>query len=67
VSLAVRPVKGAASFEGRFFTGEGDVEYLQLLDNARRMYDADPELQNTAMLYTPQWNGLVRSRLRSVS
>src|SRR5208282_681151 len=58
-SLAVRPVNGAASFDGRFFSGEGDVEYLQLLDNARRMYDADPEFENMAMLYTPQWNGLV--------
>ena len=61
VSLAVRPVNAAAQFNGRFFTGEGDVEYLQLLDVARRMYDADSEFQNMAMLYTPQWNGLVES------
>jgi hypothetical protein len=59
VSLAARPVNAAARFNGRFFTGEGDVEYLQLLDVARRMYDADSEFQNMAMLYTPQWNGLV--------
>jgi hypothetical protein len=57
--LALGPVQAAALFDGRFFTGEGDVEYLQLLDNARRMYQADPEFQNLAMLYTPQWNGLV--------
>jgi len=50
---------GGARFDGRFFTGEGDVEYLQLLDDARRMYQADPEFQNMAMLYMPQWNGLV--------
>jgi hypothetical protein len=59
VSLAVRPLTAAAPFNGRFFTGEGDLEYLQLLDIARRMYDTDPEFQNLAMLYTPQWNGLV--------
>jgi hypothetical protein len=59
VSLAARPVNAAAQFNGRFFTGEGDVEYLQLLDVARRMYDADYEFQNMAMLYTAQWNGLV--------
>lgn len=57
--LAVRPVSGAASFNGRFFTGQGDVEYLQLLDIARRMYASDSEFQNMAMLYSPQWNGLV--------
>ncbi|MBI1926749.1 hypothetical protein HYR99_21210, partial [Candidatus Poribacteria bacterium] len=46
-------------FEGAFFRGEGDVEYLQLLDTARRMFAPDPEFQNISMLYTPNWNGLV--------
>ena len=46
-------------FEGQFFTGDGDVEYLKLLDIARRMFDADPEFQNLPMLYMPAWNGLV--------
>ncbi|MHB8897990.1 MAG: LamG-like jellyroll fold domain-containing protein [Thermoguttaceae bacterium] len=46
-------------FEGRFYSGEGDVEYLGLLDASRRMFSPDPELQNMAMLYTPAWNGLV--------
>lgn len=50
---------GKERFDGRFFAGEGDVEYLQLLDYARRMYQPDPEFQNMAMLYMPQWNGLV--------
>ncbi len=58
-SFAVGPACAANSFNGRFFSGEGDLEYLQLLDNARRMYDADPEFQNLSMLYLPQWNGLV--------
>jgi len=46
-------------FEGKFFHGEGDVEYLKLLDIARRMFDPDPEFQNVPMLYKPDWNGLV--------
>ncbi len=46
-------------FQGQYFSGKGDVEYLQLLDIARRMFDPDPELQNLPMLYTPQWNGFV--------
>ncbi|MCX5638483.1 MAG: hypothetical protein NTX52_12440 [Planctomycetota bacterium] len=49
----------AERFEGRYFSGEGDVEYLQLLDTARRMFDPDPEFQNIAMLYNPAWNGFV--------
>jgi alpha-L-fucosidase len=49
----------AAPFEGRFYRGAGDTEYLQLLDTARRMFAPDPEFQNLAMLYLPSWNGLV--------
>jgi hypothetical protein len=55
------PVCGQAAerFDGRFFRGEGDIDYLQLLDIAGRMYAPDPELQNIAMFYMPDWNGLV--------
>src|SRR4030042_4820198 len=57
--LARPAARGAESFEGKFYCGEGDVEYLQLLDIARRMFSPDPEFQNIAMLYTPAWNGFV--------
>jgi hypothetical protein len=50
---------GPERFDGKHYRGAGDVEYLQLLDTARRMFEPDPELQNMAMLYTPAWNGLV--------
>jgi hypothetical protein len=50
---------GSDVFAGRYFRGRGDVEYLQLLDIARRMFAPDPEFQNLPMLYTPAWNGLV--------
>ena len=46
-------------FEGTYFAGEGDVEYLALLETARRMFAPDPELQSLPMLYTPAWNGFV--------
>ncbi len=50
---------GAAELQGKFFRGGGDVEYLELLDAARRMFAPDPELQSLPMLYMPAWNGLV--------
>ena len=50
---------GQERFEGHHFRGAGDVEYLELLDIARRMFEPDPEFQNMAMLYEPEWNGLV--------
>lgn len=49
----------ADTFKGQFYRGDGDVEYLQLLDTSRRMLSPDPELQNVSMLYTPAWNGFV--------
>ncbi len=49
----------AGEFKGEFYRGKGDVEYLELLDIARRMFAPDPEFQNVPMLYTPAWNGLV--------
>lgn len=46
-------------FEGQYFSGRGDMEYLQLLDITRRMFESDPEFQNLPMLYTPAWSGFV--------
>jgi len=46
-------------FDGKHYCGRGDVEYLRLLETARRMFEPDPEFQNLAMLYMPAWNGLV--------
>jgi hypothetical protein len=53
------PCPAAERFDGRYFRGAGDVEYLQLLEIARRMYEPDPEFQSIAMLYNPGWNGFV--------
>ncbi len=50
---------GPGEFNGKHYRGRGDVEYLRLLETARRMFEPDPELQNLAMLYEPKWNGLV--------
>ena len=59
--LALSPAvtQTAEIFNGRHFQGQGDFEYLQLLDIARRMFEPDPEFQNLPMLYIVSWNGLV--------
>ena len=63
LATAVSSMPGTAhaveNFEGRFYAGQGDIEYLRLLDISRRMFSPDPEFQNITMLYTPSWNGLV--------
>jgi len=49
----------SSRFEGRHYRGAGDLEYLRLLETARRMFEPDAERQNLAMLYITNWNGLV--------
>ncbi len=53
------PATAADRFEGRYFRGQGDAEYLRLLDICGRMFYPDPEFQNVSMLYSPAWNGFV--------
>lgn len=60
VAFSLQPHSRANStFGGNHYRGCGDVEYLRLLETARRMFEPDPEFQNLAMLYEPKWNGLV--------
>lgn len=59
LALSVSPRAGDEPYQGQFYAGTGDREYLQLLDFSRRLFDPDPEFQNLAMLYLPAWDGLV--------
>ena len=65
IAVLLLALRGAAIvpddpvFRGKFYDGDGDVEYLRLLDISRRMFTPDAEWQNVAMLYTPSWNGWV--------
>ncbi len=43
--LATSTATAAERFEGRFYRGEGDVEYLELLDISRRMFAPDAEFK----------------------
>ena len=61
-ALSIIPGRAAdkpEEFKGRWFSGRGDVEYLRLLDTARRLFEPDSEFQNMPMFYYPAWNGLV--------
>ena len=60
-SILAAPIvcQAGERFEGRFYRGRGNVEYLQLLEIAGRMFAPDPEFQNIGMFYKPAWNGLV--------
>ena len=46
-------------YKGKYISGSGDTEYLELLDKAYRMIRPDGELENLSLLYYPAWNGFV--------
>lgn len=56
--VALSSVAPVNQFEGKYFRGKGDEEYLQLLEISYRMFRPDPEFLNVPMLYAPAWNGL---------
>ncbi|HUW60555.1 MAG TPA: hypothetical protein VMZ06_06070 [Candidatus Bathyarchaeia archaeon] len=57
--IACAAAAAAETFEGRYYTGSGDIDYVRLLDISARMFQPDPEFQNISMLYSPAWNGFV--------
>jgi len=52
-------------FVGRHYRGKGGVEYAELLETSRRLFEPDPELPNLSMLYTPRWRRCSRSSTSS--
>jgi hypothetical protein len=59
LGLLLMPTMAAERFAGRYFAGQGDTEYLELLEASARLFNPDPEFQSLPMLYMPAWNGLV--------
>jgi len=46
-------------YEGRFCSGNGDVTYLQLIDESFAFIHPNSVVPNLSMLYKPEWNTLV--------
>ena len=58
-SVSCTSTHNSTDYTGKYISGSGDTEYLELLDKAYRMIRPDGELENLSMLYTPSWNGFV--------
>lgn len=50
---------GNNAFNGNYFSGTGNVNYLALLDSAYIMMRPHAQIENLSMLYKPEWNGFV--------
>ena len=46
-------------YDGEFCTGEGDVEFLRLIDESFAFFNPNPIVPNLTMLYKPEWDTFV--------
>jgi hypothetical protein len=54
-----KQVNNSFSFEGEYFEGNGDINYLALLDSAYSLLEPNAEMENLSMLYKKDWDGFV--------
>ncbi len=50
------PAGAPSRYAGRFCGGEGDVEFLRLIDESFAFFHPNPAVPNLAMLYKPEWD-----------
>lgn len=48
-------------YEGKFCAGEGDVEFLRLIDESLASFNPNPIVPNLTMVYKPEWDTLVEA------
>jgi hypothetical protein len=51
--------RNPADYEGRFCEGNGDVDYLRLIDESFAFLNPNAALPNVSMLYKPEWDTFV--------
>ncbi len=51
----------SGKYDGRFCSGEGDREFLQLIDESFAFFNPNPIVPNLTMVYKPEWDTLVEA------
>ena len=46
-------------YEGQFCAGEGDADYLRLIDESFAFFHPNPVVPNLSMIYKPEWDTFV--------
>ncbi|MHB1001705.1 MAG: hypothetical protein ACYC27_20900 [Armatimonadota bacterium] len=58
LSASVAPSQ-ASEYKGKYCTGKGDIEYLQMIDRSFGCFHPNPNAQNISMVYFPVWDTFV--------
>ena len=54
-----RVIDNSATFDGKYCSGSGDVEYLRLIDESFAFFNPNPAVPNLSMIYNPDWDTFV--------
>ena len=46
-------------YEGRFCSGQGDADFLRLIDESFAFFNPNPLVPNLTMVYQPEWDTFV--------
>lgn len=52
-------VRAQDRYDGEYCTGEGDISYLQLIDESFAFFHPNPIVPNLSMIYKPEWDTFV--------
>jgi hypothetical protein len=51
--------KNSARYDGKYCSGEGDADYLRLIDESFAFLNPNPAVPNISMIYNPEWDTFV--------
>ena len=51
--------ENSVSYDGKFCSGSGDINYLRLIDESFAFLNPNPVVPNLSMIYEPEWNTFV--------
>jgi len=55
------PAVAPGRYAGRYCAGEGDVEFLRLIDESFAFFHPNPVVPNLTMIYQPEWDTLLEA------
>jgi hypothetical protein len=60
ISISCGPDSREANrYDGEFCTGEGDADFLRLIDESFAFFNPNPAVPNLTMVYKPEWDTFV--------
>ena len=53
------PGYASGPYNGKYCKGEGDIEFLRLIDESFAFFNPNPAVPNLTMIYNPEWDTFI--------